>query len=214
MYDNDLIAAKLRRWDKYLAKYRLPAWEEIPDIGLYMEQVVIVLKQYLDYLPPELKDEQFITASTINNYVRTKVMPMPVKKKYYRSHLAYLIMICSLKQCLSIPTLQTMIPMGLTDEQVEETYNSYALRHQLACRYFSQQVRAAAAGILDHEPESELSTGDTGELITSTAIIGGFSRLLAEKLLLLEGKDLTNGGSIALSSRERRKDAPMNEEQN
>ena len=34
MYDNDLIAAKLRRWDTYLAKYRLPDWEAIPDIGL------------------------------------------------------------------------------------------------------------------------------------------------------------------------------------
>ena len=82
MYDNELIAAKLRRWEKYLERYRLPSWEEIPDIGLYMEQVVVILKQYLDYLPPELKEEQFITAATINNYVRTKIMPMPVRKRY------------------------------------------------------------------------------------------------------------------------------------
>ena len=54
-YDNDLIAGKLRRWEKYLERYRLPAWEEIPDFGLYMEQVVQLLKQYLSYLPPELK---------------------------------------------------------------------------------------------------------------------------------------------------------------
>ena len=89
MFDQELIAAKLRRWDEYLDKYRLPAWEDIPDIGLYMEQVVQVLKTYLDYLPPELKEEQFITASTINNYVRTRIMPKPVKKKYYRTHIAY-----------------------------------------------------------------------------------------------------------------------------
>ena len=197
-YDKRLIAGKLRRWEKYLDDYRLPLWSDIPDIGLYMEQVIMLLKQYLDYLPPELKEAQFITAATINNYVRKKIMPEPKKKKYYRVHIAYLIMICSLKQCLSIPTLQTMIPMGLTDEQVEETYNSYALRHQLACRYFSQQVRAAAAGILDHEPESELSTDDTSDLIYSAAVISGFSRLLAEKLLLLEGKDLENGGSIEI----------------
>ena len=38
-YDNDLIAGKLRRWEKYLERYRLPAWEEIPDFGLYMEYV-------------------------------------------------------------------------------------------------------------------------------------------------------------------------------
>lgn len=96
-YCKELIAGKLRRWERYLAEYRLPAWDEIPEMGLYMEQVIQYLKKHLDYLPPELKEEQFITAATINNYVRKKVMPEPVKKKYYRLHLAYLIMICTLK---------------------------------------------------------------------------------------------------------------------
>ena len=56
-YDNRLTAAKLRRWETYLHDYRLPSWEDIPDLGLYMEQVLALLRQYLDYLPPELKDE-------------------------------------------------------------------------------------------------------------------------------------------------------------
>ena len=89
-YDKALIAGKLRRWEKHLMRFRLPEWDEIPEIGLYMEQVLSLLKQYLDYLPPELKEEQFITASTINNYVRTKVMPEPIKKRYYRTHIAIL----------------------------------------------------------------------------------------------------------------------------
>ena len=55
-YDEALIAGKLRRWEKYLDNYRLPEWEEIPDFGLYMEQVIVLLKQYLDYMPPELKE--------------------------------------------------------------------------------------------------------------------------------------------------------------
>ena len=79
-YDKRLIAGKLRRWEKYLNNYRLPEWEAIPDFGLYMEQVLALLKEYLDYLPPELKEEQFLTAATINNYVRNKFMPMPCKK--------------------------------------------------------------------------------------------------------------------------------------
>ncbi len=213
-FDKALIAGKLRRWEKYLSEYRLPAWADLPDIGLYMEQVVALLKGYLDYMPPELKGEQLITPATINNYVRKKIMPEPVKKRYYRTHIAYLIMICTLKQSLSISMLQTLVPMPMEEEELEALYTSYVKRHRIAAAFFVQQVRTAAAGILDHEPDSELSTGDTGELIASTAIIGGLSRLLAEKLLLLEGKDLSNGGSIALSSRERRKDAPMNEEQN
>ena len=95
-YSDELVAFKLRKWEKYLNDYRLPQWEEIPDLGLYMEQIIDLLKQYLDYLPPELKEEQFITASTIHNYVRTRVMPQPRKKKYYREHIAYLIMILTL----------------------------------------------------------------------------------------------------------------------
>ena len=117
-FDKPLVAGKLRRWEKYLEEFELPSWTDIPDIGLYMEQVVVVLKQYLDYLPPELKEEQFITAATINNYVRNKVMPMPVKKRYYRSHLAYLIMICSLKQGLSISLIQKLIPNNLPEQEL------------------------------------------------------------------------------------------------
>lgn len=49
------------------------------DLGLYMEQVVLLLRQYLDYLPPELKQPEPITAAAINNYVRTRLLPEPRK---------------------------------------------------------------------------------------------------------------------------------------
>ena len=101
-YDKALIAGKLRRWEKYLIGFRLPAWEDIPDFGLYMEQVVDLLKRYLDYMPPELKEEDVVTSSAINNYVRRGIMPGPRKKKYYRLHIAYQIMICALKQSLNM----------------------------------------------------------------------------------------------------------------
>ena len=187
-YEKALIAAKLRRWEKYLLNYRLPAWEEIHDIGLYMDQVVTLLRQYLDYLPPELKEEQVITPAAINNYVRKKIMPEPVKKKYYRTHIAYLIMICTLKQCMSISTLQTMIPMGLDSAELERTYTAFVSRHRASALFFIEQVREVAAGILDHEERTEISTDDTVDLITTSAVVSGFARLLAEKLLLLDGK--------------------------
>ncbi len=188
-YEKQMIAGKLRRWEKYLLNYRLPVWEEIHDIGLYMDQVVTLLKQYLDYLPPELKeDQQVITPAAINNYVRKKIMPEPVKKKYYRTHIAYLIMICTLKQCLSISTLQTMIPMGLSEAELKQTYTAFANRHRASALFFISQVRDVAAGILDHTEQSEISTDDTADLIVTSAVVSGFSRLLAEKLLLLDGK--------------------------
>lgn len=198
-YDNRLTAAKLRRWETYLHDYRLPSWEDIPDLGLYMEQVLALLRQYLDYLPPELKDEQFITAATINNYVRNRFMPEPCRKKYYRVHIAYLIMICTLKQTLSIATLHSMIPVGLSEQEVREIYSAYAEKHRLAAEYFIQQVRLAAGPILAHErTQFALATSETSELISEIAILSGLSRLLAEKLLLLEGKDLETYPKSAL----------------
>ena len=37
-FDNDLVVGKLRRWEKFLAAYRLPEWDAIPDFGLYMSR--------------------------------------------------------------------------------------------------------------------------------------------------------------------------------
>ncbi len=188
-FDTRLVAAKLRRWEKFLDQYHLPDWDSIPNFGLYMEQVITLLKEYLDYLPPELKEEQFITAATINNYVRTKIMPGPVKKKYYRIQIAYLLMILSLKQSLSISMIHRLIPMDLSEEEVRGIYEAYAARHRIACKYFTDQVRLIAAPILDHVPETDIVTETPVDLITTTSMIGGLACLMAEKLLLLE--DLT-----------------------
>ena len=43
-----------------------------------------------------------------------------------------------------------------------------------------------------------LDTDRAEDIIATAAVIGGFSRLLAEKLLLLEGHTLEDGGSLEL----------------
>ena len=197
-YDKDLIAGKLRRWEKYMAEYRLPDWDDIPNFGLYMEQVVVLLSEYLDYLPPELKKEQFVTAAAINNYVRKEIMPEPVKKRYYRTHIAYLIIICTLKQSLSIQTLQTVIPLGLSEQELKTLYNNFAERQRSTAACFVEQVRLSAANILDHDNVSDNANAvkDTPDLIIASAFMSSFTKLLAEKLLLLNGKTLEDGGDI------------------
>ncbi len=192
-YDSRLVAAKLRRWEKYINNYRLPSWEQIPDLGLYMEQVIMLLKQYLDYLPPELKEEEFITAATINNYVRTKVMPGPVKKKYYRVHIAYLIVICTMKQGMSLALIHRLMPMDIDEDQVRAIYEAFVTKQQAAAAYFVAQVRNGAGAILEHEEPSVLGIETTEELITACVFVGSLSRLLAEKLMLLENRTLEEG---------------------
>lgn len=51
IYDSRLVAGKLRRWSHYLQHYRLPTWEQIPTLGLYMDQVLTLLSRYLPFCP-------------------------------------------------------------------------------------------------------------------------------------------------------------------
>ncbi len=185
-YDCALVSAKLRRWEKFMKDYRLPDWDELPDFGLYMDQVVALLSRYLDFIPDMDGTEKPITVSTVNNYVRLKIMPAPEKKKYSRIHLAYLLMICTLKQNLSIAYVQRVIPMGLSEDEVRQRYSTFVLRHRESALYFIEQVRSASAAVF--EPAGQSS--DVEELVCAAAVFSSLSRILTEKLVDLQGKTL------------------------
>ena len=181
-FDKELVAAKLRRWEKYLREYRLPEWDRLPDLGLYMEQVTVLMRQYLDYLPPELKEEQFITASTINNYVRMKIMPEPRRKRYYRIHLAYLIVILTLKQSLSISVVSKIIPMNIPEAEVREIYDDFVMRHRSLCRLCTEQVKQLAADVFDLNRKDDAAVK---HLVVESAIYSHLYKLLTEKIVAL-----------------------------
>ena len=185
-YDKELIAHKLIRWEHYLNNYKLPAWKELPDIGLYMDQVIALLGQYLDFIPIEDSKDKPVTPTTINNYVRLKVMPAPEKRKYYRVHIAFLIMIFTLKQGISINGLQQLLPSTADEEEVRIFYTSYIARLQEVGNFYTAQTRAAVQDILDPETSDE---GAIENVIIQSILQSGFSRILAEKLLHLQDAD-------------------------
>lgn len=112
----------------------VPSWNQLPAIDLYMDQVIILLNQYVNTNTP-------ITQSMINNYVKLKAIPAPVKKRYSKIHLAYLIIFCTLKQTLSISTIQKIMPVDLTEQQVIKVYNSFIDNRQKALKYALEKVR-------------------------------------------------------------------------
>ena len=66
--------------------FRLPRYSEIPNVGLYLEQVT---KYICEYLAP-IQDNA-ITGSMISNYVKKGLVSSPVKKLYNREQIAYLL---------------------------------------------------------------------------------------------------------------------------
>ncbi len=182
-YDRERVVSKMRKWEGRLKEYVLPTWEELPTLELYMEQVIALLTDYLTFLPKEDVPDTIITAAAINNYVRKKIMPPPVKKRYSRIHLAYLVMLCSLKQCVSISYIQRMIPLTLTEDQLRDIYNEFVKYHRQSVLGYIAQMNDTISTLL-----AEAETADRGvsNVATTLAVVSGLSRISAEALILLQ----------------------------
>ena len=182
-YDRERVVQRMRKWETYLNEHALPSWDELPALDLYMDQVVALLNSYLGFLPKEVGMDAVVTAAAVNNYVRKKIMPAPVKKRYSRIHLAYLLMICSLKQSVSISYIQQMLPPTLTEQQVQDVYNRFAEQQRRTTLYFVEQVNQQASRLL-----AEGKTDDDGvnNIATAFAVTASLSRMATEKLILMQ----------------------------
>lgn len=89
-----------------LQDFRLPAYRELPEIGLYLEQTV---KYINGFLTPLGFTE--LTPSMVSNYVKLGIITAPVKKQYSAEQLAHLIFISIAKSVLSMDNIKRFIQM-------------------------------------------------------------------------------------------------------
>ena len=68
------------------ATFSYPKWAEIPNIDLYLDQVLLYVNQVC--APISLDKDKGLTASMVNNYVKHGYLTKPDKKKYQRQQIA------------------------------------------------------------------------------------------------------------------------------
>ena len=171
---------RLAEWLDKLSQFDLPDWDSLPQLDLYMDQVILLLTRYLSPLE-RYGEEKAITASIINNYVRMKVMPPPVKKRYSRVHLAYLVIICTLKQSLSISCIQRMLPEDHSEAAARTLYEDFVRQYRSSIRFLcSLPVQGRC---LEIGREASLPLEGEGSLVTTSAILSTLSKSLTEYLL-------------------------------
>lgn len=85
--------------------------DDIPNIDLYMDQVLSFLDEKLEYTQRSERDseDRVFTKTMINNYAKNDLLPPPVKKKYSKNHIMTLIFIYYFKNFLSINDVRTLI---------------------------------------------------------------------------------------------------------
>ena len=80
---------------------------EIPNIDLYMDQVTTFMDKELSSTR-RYADDKILTKTMINNYAKNNLLPPPVKKKYSREHVLFLIFIYYFKNILSIKDIEAV----------------------------------------------------------------------------------------------------------
>lgn len=126
-----------------IRRYRSVAWEQIPDLGLYMDQVVTFITRV--YEPIYGVDiHSYLSPSMINNYVKSKLIPRPSGKKYSREQIALLTMIVALKQTCSMEDIRKLLKRGEEDD-VEALYNDFCLRFDQVIQSMCGEKASVAA---------------------------------------------------------------------
>ena len=116
-----------------IMKIHIPRWNELPEIDLYLDQVVNYLERYLQQYNSN-KEDKIITKTMINNYVKLGIMPAPNKKKYSRDHIAYLIVICVLKQVYSINDIGKLISLTIQHFELSKAYNRFCANLEVSVK--------------------------------------------------------------------------------
>ena len=140
-----------------VSSLRLPAFEEIPSVGLFLDQTAKYISEFLR--PLSLPD---LTDSMISNYVKKGLISNPVKKQYSREQIAYLIFITVSKAVLSLEELQKLIDMQ------KQTYTA-----ERAYAYFCKELENIVFYVFGHKEQLDtVGTDDTDEkmLLRNTII--------------------------------------------
>lgn len=106
----DECIKKLFEYIEKIGNFKLPNYELLPSIPLYMEQVT----KYINMsLAPLVNDDNssLITGYMVNNYVKAKIINPPKDKQYDDEHIAYLIFITLLKNSASLKDIATFIEL-------------------------------------------------------------------------------------------------------
>lgn len=96
---------QLEELKRRLQEERPAAWDELPDIALYMDQIISYMSRQLIRFDQEEK----LTPAMVNNYIKDGLVPRAEGKRYGPVHLGYLTAMCALKRVLSVREIGVLL---------------------------------------------------------------------------------------------------------
>ena len=162
---------------KEILEFHLPRWDELPEIELYMDQVVYTLEKKLEIFAED-ESQKIITSTMINNYVKQKVVKPPEKKRYGRLQLSYLFVVCLLKRIMNISDICLSIEMMLKKYTVQQIYDMF-------CDEFESALKVAFSGETSSNGINDENT-DVEVVALRSAMMALANLILVQKIVKLK----------------------------
>lgn len=162
---------KFKKYEEQLAKVQLAHWDNLPEIELYVDQVVKVVNEPLNGLGLPA-----VTRSMINNYVKHGMVIAPVKKRYGRHQIATIMVISLLKNLFPLSAIQDGISQLTMNSYPKEAYD-----------YFVDLLNAEFAG--QELPESDRFAENSSRLMQIVAQALGKWLAASAVLQIMKGEE-------------------------
>lgn len=137
---------ELKELKERISKERPAAWEDLPDLALYMDQLI-------SYMPRQLirfEEGDALTSAMVNNYSKDGLLPRADGKRYSQEHLASLTVICALKKVLSMKEMHILLTAARNGEESNRNlYDQFRSAMDAA-------LSDTAAHLEENTPEEEL----------------------------------------------------------
>lgn len=161
---------ELEELKRNMQQQRPVEWDLLPDIPLYMDQVVSYLKRQTFHLNQE-EEAPAITSAMINNYIKDGLLPRAKGKRYGREHLCELTAIALLKNVLSVRDMKLLLEHLNRDGGEQAFYEDF-------CRRVDDGFSAASIAI-----DTEIGEADLASHALDLAIASCAAKLACEALL-------------------------------
>ena len=172
------VTDRLQEWVGQIEEYKSVEWDRLPEIYLYMDQVLTYMNKQLSLYERD-EGTNLLTSSMINNYVKDGVLPRPEQKKYSREHLAILTVICMLKQVLSIQDISTLVKTLLLNASQSDLYDRFCSAQTAAMKEVCGRIRSTA----------QQSEADLTRLSIELSVEANARRTASERILSEIAKD-------------------------
>ena len=156
--------------------FSLPRYGDIPNVGLYLEQVVKYISEYLEPL-----GSFSLTASMVSNYVKKDLIGNPVKKQYDREQIARLFFVAVAKNVLSMEDIRLLFEMQHETYEPRRAYDYF-------CSEF-ENVLQFVFGLKENLDTVGTDSNDTKTMLRNTIIAVAYKVYLDKYLAALHSEE-------------------------